>query len=168
MVALFIWTINMRHWLFKSEPSCFSIDDLKKLPRHTTFWDGVRNYQARNMLRDEIKKGDLAFFYHSNATPPGIAGIMEIVKDGYPDFTAWDIQSEHFDNKSTEERPLWYMVDVRFVEKFKRFVSLEELKATAALKNMVTIRPGNRLSITPVTEKEWDVITNLSNTTTHP
>lgn len=148
----------MRYWLFKSEPDCFSIDELSRRPKKTTFWDGVRNYQVRNMLRDEIKVGDLVLFYHSNCEPPGVAGVMEVVKNGYPDHTAWDIQSDHFDPKSTPEDPRWYMVDVKFVEKFKHFVSLAELKDHPQLKKMLINRKGNRLSITPVTAEEWKVI----------
>ncbi len=151
----------MHYWLFKSEPECFSIDDLSHRPKKTEHWDGVRNYQARNMLRDEIKKGDRGFFYHSNCQPPGIAGIIEVVKEGYPDFTAWDIHNEHFDPKSTEEKPLWYMVDVKFIEKFPHFVSLDEIKAHPALKDMRIVQRGNRLSITPVTSKEWQTIVKL-------
>lgn len=148
----------MRHWLFKSEPDCFSIDELSRRPKQTTFWDGIRNYQVRNMLRDEIKIGDLVFFYHSNCQPPGIAGVVEVVKNGYPDHTAWDIQSDHYDPKSTPEHPRWYMVDVKLVAKFKRFISLNEMKNHPKLKDMLINRKGNRLSITPVTEQEWKVI----------
>jgi predicted RNA-binding protein with PUA-like domain len=153
----------MPHWLFKSEPETFSIDHLAKRPNQTEHWDGVRNFQARNMLRDEIKVGDTGFFYHSNTTPPGIVGIIEVVKAGYPDFTAWDINSDHFDPKSTPEKPLWYMVDVKFVKKFKRMITLDELKAEKALQGMQVTRRGNRLSITPVTKDEWDTILKLSN-----
>lgn len=152
----------MSYWLFKSEPSCFSIEDLSKRPRQKEHWDGVRNFQVRNMLRDDIKKGDLGFFYHSSCTPPGIAGIVEVVKEGYPDFTAWDPRSEHFDPKSSPENPIWYMVDVKLVEIFPRFVTLEEIKSHLKLKNMLINRKGNRLSITPVAKEEWKVIVGLS------
>lgn len=151
----------MRYWLFKSEPDCFSIDDLSRRPKQTTCWDGVRNYQARNMLRDEIKKGDLVFFYHSNCNPPGIAGIAEVVKNAYPDHTAWDIHNDHFDPGSTPDNPRWYMVDVKFVEKFPDLISLDELKKHPKLKDMIINRKGNRLSVTPVTADEWKVITKL-------
>lgn len=151
----------MRHWLFKSEPDVFSIDTLKQRPNQTEHWDGVRNYQARNMLRDEIKAGDQAFFYHSNCTPPGIAGIIQIVKSGYPDFTALDPTSNFYDPKSTEENPRWYMVDVKFVKKFKNILTLDELKKHPILKNMQVARKGNRLSITPVTESEWNLIIDM-------
>src|SRR3990167_482125 len=142
----------MNHWLLKSEPSCFSIDDLAKRPRQTAPWDGVRNYQVRNMLRDEIKKGDLGFFYHSSCIPPGIAGIVEVVKDGYPDFTAWDLNSDHFDPSSTPENPRWYMVNVKLVKTFPRLVTLDEVKHHPILKKMQICRKGNRLSIAPVTK----------------
>lgn len=152
----------MRYWLFKSEPSTFSIDDLKHRPKETEHWDGVRNYQARNMLRDEIKVGDKGFFYHSNCTPPGIVGVIEIVKAGYPDFTAWDPKSDHYDPKSTSDRPLWYMVDVRFVQKFKQIVTLDEIKKHPLLNQMQVARKGNRLSITPVSPDEWKAILSLA------
>lgn len=148
----------MHYWLFKSEPSCFSIDDLEKKPKQITYWDGVRNYQVRNMLRDQIKKGDQVFFYHSSCSPPGIAGIVEVVKEGYPDFTAWDIQSDHYDPKSTEDNPRWYMVDVQLVKKFERLITLDQIRKHPHLKKMLVVRPGNRLSITPVTKDEWKTI----------
>lgn len=148
----------MNYWLFKSEPTTFSIDDLNHCSHQTTFWDGVRNYQARNMLRDEIKVGDNAFFYHSNCTSPGIIGIMKIVKAGYPDFTAWDKKSDHYDPQSTSLKPRWYMVDVQFVKKFKNIITLDQLKANPLLKDMQVTRRGNRLSITPVSKSEWDAI----------
>lgn len=152
----------MNYWLFKSEPSCFSIDDLSRRPKQTSPWDGVRNYQVRNMLRDEIKPGDLGLFYHSSCTPPGVAGIVEVVKKGYPDHTAWDIQSEHFDPKSTPDNPRWYMVDVKLVKKFPRFITLDEIKKNPKLKNMLILRKGNRLSITSVTPQEWKAILELA------
>lgn len=148
----------MNYWLFKSEPVTFSIDHLQQSPHQTTYWDGVRNYQARNMLRDDIKVGDLAFFYHSNCTPPGIVGIMKIVKAGYPDLTSLDKKSHHYDPKSTSDNPRWYGVDVQFVKKFKRVITLDELKTHPQLGNMKVTRPGNRLSITPVTEEEYKFV----------
>jgi len=151
----------MHYWLLKSEPECFSIDDLQARTRQTTCWDGVRNYQVRNMLRDEIRIGDLGFFYHSSCTPPGVAGIVEVVKNGYPDHTAWDIHSDHFDPGSTEENPRWYMVDVRLVKKFPQFVTFDQIKHHPKLKNMLVNRKGNRLSITPVTKEEWKVICGM-------
>ena len=142
----------------KSEPDVFGIDDLKAMPDKTEHWDGVRNYQARNMMRDEMKKGDLVFFYHSNCKEPGIVGIMQVVKEGYPDFTAWNPESKYYDPKSTAEKPRWFMVDVRFKRKLKRNISLNELKEMPALENMPLVRRGNRLSIMPVSKHEWEKI----------
>ncbi len=151
----------MQYWLFKSEPTTFSIDDLMHSPKQTTHWEGVRNYQVRNMLRDEIKVGDQAFFYHSNCNPPGIAGTMEIVKAGYLDESAFDPQSKYFDPKSSRAKPLWYQVNVRFLKKLTRYISLEELKKQPLLKNMPLLRQGNRLSVTKVTKEEWEFIYKL-------
>jgi predicted RNA-binding protein with PUA-like domain len=151
----------MNFWLFKSEPETFSIDHLYRRPKQTEHWDGVRNYQARNMLRDQIKVGDKAFFYHSNCTPPGIVGIIEIVKAAYPDPSSWNPESQYYDPKSSPEHPRWFMVDVRFVEKFKRMMTLDEIKQNPALRTMQVAKRGNRLSITPVTAEEWKVITHL-------
>jgi predicted RNA-binding protein with PUA-like domain len=151
----------MRYWLFKSEPLTFSIDDLQNRPHQTEHWDGVRNYQVRNMLRDQIQVGDQVLFYHSNCTPPGIVGVANVVKAGYPDFTAWDPDSNYFDPKSTKDKPRWFMVDVKFVKKFKRIIALDELKKHPLLENMLVTRKGSRLSITPVTKEEWDVIHSL-------
>ncbi len=147
-----------QHWLFKSEPTAFSIDDLIRRPKHTEHWDGVRNYQVRNRLRDQIKLGDEGFFYHSSCTPPGIAGIIKVVKEGYPDFTAFNPESKYYDPRSTKEKPMWFMVDVKLVKKFSRFITLEEIKANPKLKNMLILRRGNRLSITSVTAQEWKAI----------
>jgi predicted RNA-binding protein with PUA-like domain len=152
----------MAYWLFKSEPETFGIDTLAHRPKKTEHWDGVRNYQARNMLRDQIKVGDQAFFYHSNCTPPGIVGIIDIVKAGYPDFTAFDPESKYYDPTSTPDNPRWFMVDVHFIKKFKHMFTLEELKQHSALRNMQVARKGNRLSITPVTEHEWKVILEIT------
>lgn len=152
----------MHYWLFKSEPETFSIDDLAQKPRKTEHWDGVRNYQVRNMLRDDIKVGDQGFFYHSNCTPPGIAGIVEVVKNGYPDHFAWDPRSKYFDPKSTPENPRWYMVDVKFIQKFPRFISLDEIKRNPKLHDMVVVRKGSRLSITPVSAAEWKEILKMA------
>ena len=152
----------MRYWLFKSEPDVFGIDDLYQRPRRTEHWDGVRNYQVRNMLRDDIQVGDQAFFYHSNCKPPGIAGIVTIVKSGYPDFTAWDPASKYFDPGALPQNPRWFMVDVCFTQKFSRFITLDELKAHPALNNMLVVRKGSRLSITPVSEAEWEIILDLA------
>ncbi len=149
-----------KYWLFKSEPSVYSIDDLRK--EKVAYWDGVRNYQARNFLRDEIKPGDLVLFYHSNAKPTGVAGIAKVVKAGYPDFTAFDPNSDHFDPKSKEESPTWFMVDVKFVEKFNMPVTLEKIKSNPRLSSMKLVQRGNRLSVMPVTKEEFDEIVRMS------
>ena len=149
----------MAYWLMKSEPTCFSIDDLKKVKQEP--WDGVRNYQVRNMMRDQMKLGDLAFFYHSSCKIPGISGIMEIVKTSYPDFTAWDPDGDHYDPKSTPDNPRWYMVDVKFKQKFNDVISLQTLKANPALMNLPILKKGNRLSIVPVSSTEWDAILTM-------
>lgn len=153
----------MNHWLLKSEPDTFGIDALAALPGRTTAWDGVRNYQARNMLRDSMKKGDEAFFYHSSCPVPGIAGIVRVTKEGYPDATAFDPRHPHFDADSRREAPRWYVVDVKLVRRFERLITLDELRkhARGALKNLVILRPGNRLSVTPVTKSEWDFVLTL-------
>ena len=153
----------MAYWLMKSEPDVFGIDDLAKLPKKTTHWDGVRNFQARNFMRDQMRRGDLAFFYHSNCDEPGIAGVVKIVKEGYPDHTAFDPDDPHFDVESDPDKPRWYMVDVQLVRKFERVISLEELRthASGKLKEMIVLKRGNRLSITPVTKSEWQFIESL-------
>ena len=141
----------------KSEPDVYAIEDLQR--DKITYWEGVRNYQARNFLRDKIKKGDLLFFYHSNAEPSGIAGIAEVVKEGYPDPSAFDPDDVHYDPKSKKENPKWFVVEIRFVEKFKRLIPLEEIRKTKGLEEMVLLRSG-RLSVQPVGPKEWDIIKN--------
>lgn len=153
----------MNYWLMKSEPDSFSIDDLAAAKGRTTAWDGVRNFQARNYLRDGMKKGDLAFFYHSSCDVPGIAGIVQVVKEAYPDPTAFDAAHHHYDADSKPDAPRWLMVDVKLQKKLKRIITLEELKAHAhgKLKNMIVLKKGNRLSITPVAKTEWDFITSL-------
>ncbi|HSN72184.1 MAG TPA: EVE domain-containing protein [Steroidobacteraceae bacterium] len=154
----------MKHWLLKSEPGTFSIDDLAAAPRKTTCWDGVRNFQARNFMRDEMRKGDPAFFYHSSCPEPGIVGVVEVVREAYPDHTALDPDDAHFDPDSDPAAPRWVMVDVRLKRRFERTITLEELKAHAngRLKDMIVLRRGNRLSITPVTEAEWRFVLQLS------
>ena len=152
----------MAYWLFKSEPSTFSIEDLAKRPSQTEPWDGVRNYQVRNWLRDEIKVGDLFFFYHSSCDTPGIVGIAKVVKSGYPDQKAFDPESPYYDPRSTPDSPRWYCVDVKLVRQFPRIITLAEIKHHPALKNMLINRKGNRLSITPVTEKEWQTVLKLA------
>ena len=151
----------MNHWLMKSEPDVFGIEDLITRPGKTEPWDGVRNYQARNMMRDDMKKGDLAFFYHSNCKQPGIAGIMKIVREGYPDHTAFDAKQKYFDPKSDPENPRWYMVDVRHVRTLKRIITLTELKTHAELSELPLVRRGNRLSLMPVSKMHWDFILSL-------
>lgn len=150
-----------RYWLVKSEPSCFSIDDLYNAPQKTSPWDGVRNYQARNFLRDEMHIGDHVFFYHSNCNPPGIVGIAEVVSQAYPDYTAFDPMSDHPDDKSTPDNPRWFMVDMQFREKFPHLISLDSLKQYPQLASMAILRKGNRLSVTPVSKAEWDFINSL-------
>jgi predicted RNA-binding protein with PUA-like domain len=153
----------MSHWLLKSEPGTFSIDDLAKRPKQTTAWDGVRNYQARNMLRDSMKKGDSAFFYHSSCEVPGIAGIVRIEREGYPDKTAFDPKDDHYDPDSDKSDPRWYVVDVKLVRKLKRIITLDELRkhVRKELADFVVLRRGNRLSVTPVSEAEWQFVLSL-------
>lgn len=151
----------MNYWLMKSEPDAFSIDDLQQRPQQTEPWDGVRNYQARNMMRDEMKIGDQVFFYHSNCALPGIVGIAEVVKEGYPDFTAFDPNDKHFDPKSNPDKPTWFMVDVHFIRKLVRTISLQELKQHSELADLALVRRGNRLSIMPVSQAQWTYILGL-------
>lgn len=152
----------MKYWLFKSEPDAFSIDDLRAMKGRRDHWDGIRNYQARNIMRDQMSKGDLAFFYHSSCRVPGIVGIMEIVKEAYPDHTALDPDARYHDPKSTEDNPRWYMVDVKFQRKFSEILSLEMLRSVEPLAEMMLLRKGSRLSIQPVTGKEWNTIMQLA------
>jgi len=153
----------VKYWLMKSEPETFGIDALAAAKGRTTGWDGVRNYQVRNFMRDDMKKGDLAFFYHSSCAVPGVAGIVKIVREAYPDATAFDSSHHHYDPDSDPKHPRWLMIDVKLEKKFDRIVTLEELRshATGALKNMVLLKRGNRLSITPVTKAEFDFIVAL-------
>ena len=151
----------MRYWLFKCEPTTFSIHDLSQLPQHTTHWEGVRNYQARNMLRDQIKIGDQGLFYHSNCQQPAIVGKISIVSQSYPDFTSWDPHSSYFDPRSSPATPRWWMVDVKLLSIFKHPLSLASIKAHPVLKQMIISQQGNRLSITPVTTQEWSTILSL-------
>lgn len=153
----------MRHWLIKSEPDVFGFDDLKKSPNKTAPWEGVRNYQARNFMRDGMKLGDLAFFYHSNATPPGIAGIAVVVSQPYPDPSQFIAKSEYFDSASKPDNPRWLLVDFQYVKPLPRFLALNELKQHPALADMLILRKGNRLSITPVEKTHWDYIIHIAN-----
>jgi predicted RNA-binding protein with PUA-like domain len=152
----------MKYWLIKSEPDAFSIDDLKNCPGRKDHWDGIRNYQARNFIRDDMRKGDLALFYHSSCATPGVVGICEIVSAAYPDHTAFDPGSKYFDAGSDPDNPRWLMMDVRFKRRLKRLISLEEIKQHAEpLDGLPLIRRGNRLSIMPVKKAHWDLILSL-------
>ncbi len=146
----------MNYWLIKSEPSVYSIDDLARDGK--TMWDGVRNYQARNFMRDQMQIGDLVFFYHSNAEPSGIAGIAKVASKAYPDSTAFDKKDVHFDPKSKKDSPTWYLVDVAFVKKFKEILSLEQIKKIKGLEGMLLLQKGSRLSVQPVLQKHWDLL----------
>ncbi len=151
----------MQYWLMKSEPEAFSISDLKNAPHQTTPWDGVRNYQARNFMK-QMDLGDLVFFYHSNCKVPGIIGIAEVCKKAYADFTALDSKDEHYDPKSTPEKPIWEMVDIKFIKEFKEVISLHSLYQYDELKEMPLLRKGNRLSVMPVSPQEWECIISLA------
>lgn len=147
------------HWLMKTEPEAFSIDDLERMG--VSPWDGVRSYQARNNLQ-AMKLGERAFFYHSSTEPPGIVGICEVVREAYPDHSAWDPSSKYFDARSTEEKPVWFMPDVRFVEKFPRMITLAELRTIPGLESMTLLQRGVRLSVQPVSDEEWAIITAIA------
>ncbi|HEX4618793.1 MAG TPA: EVE domain-containing protein [Steroidobacteraceae bacterium] len=153
----------MRYWLMKTEPTTFGVEHLAAAPHQTTGWDGVRNYQARNMLRDELKRGDQAFMYYSSTEVPGIVAIMQVVKEGYPDPTAFDRKHHHYDPDSDRRNPRWFMVDVELKRRLARTITLEELRAHAAreLEGMVLLRPGNRLSVMPVESAHWKFILSL-------
>ncbi len=146
---------EVRYWLLKQEPEAFSFDDLLRAPKRTTCWDGVRNYQARNYMRDHMAVGDQAFYYHSNAEPPGIAGICEIVRAAYPDHTAFDPADDHFDERSDPDAPTWYMVDVRALEAVDPVFPLETLRTLPGLDGMLLLQRGSRLSVQPVTAAHW-------------
>ena len=149
------------YWLFKTEPSTYSIDDLKEAKQGKDIWDGVRNFQARNFLRDDVKKGDLVFIYHSSCKIPGIAGLAKVIREKCPDPTSWDKLSSYYDPKSTKENPRWFMVEISFVKKFKSFISLELLKSIKELNDFQLLKKGNRLSIMPVSKEHSDVIKGL-------
>ncbi len=149
----------MQYWLMKSEPDAYSIDDLERDGRD--MWDGIRNYQARNMMRDDMKIGDQVFFYHSNCKEPGIVGIARVASEPYPDPTQFDKRSKYYDAKSDKDNPRWILVDVEFVRKTKRNVTLAEIKSQKSLEDMILVRKGNRLSIMPVSKKHWNRILSL-------
>lgn len=150
----------MKYWLLKTEPDVFSFDDLINCKNKTDHWDGIRNYQARNFLRDDIKKGDHVLIYHSNAKPPGVAGVAEVTKSGYPDHTAFDPKEKYYDPKSDPENPRWYMVDVKATQRLENFISLNELKADEKFEDMVVVSRG-RLSVQPVSKKHFNQILKL-------
>lgn len=147
-----------KYWLMKSEPDAFSISNLKRLKRSP--WDGVRNYQARNFMK-EMNQGDLVFFYHSSCKPAGIAGVAKVCKAAYPDHTSWDKNSAYYDPKSTPENPRWYMVDVEFVEQWSSIMPLAELKQNPELADMILTKKGSRLSVMPIAQSEWEFITKI-------
>lgn len=150
-----------QYWLMKSEPDVYSIDDLEA--QGVTAWEGIRNYQARNFMRDDMKIGDKVLFYHSNAKPPGIAGLAEVCKLAYPDYFAFDPKSKYYDPKTTKDNPRWMMVDVKFVKKFKQLLPLNEIKENENLQNMMVIRKGSRLSIQKVSKEDYDyIVTNFA------
>lgn len=148
------------YWIFKSEPDVYSIEDLKR--DKITYWDGVRNYEARNFLRDKIKKEDIVLFYHSNCDKPGVYGICEVVKEGYPDFTQFDPDNKYYDPKSNPAKPTWFMVDIKFLKKFDKPVLLDDMKSNTILKGMRLLQKGNRLSVLPITKMEYEEILKMS------
>lgn len=150
----------MQYWLMKSEPDVFGIDDLRENGARGTHWDGVRNYQARNFMRD-MEIGDQVLFYHSNCAQPGVVGMMKVIREAYPDHTAFDPEDPHYDPKSDPDKPRWFMVDVAYVQRFPRTVGLAEMRENKALSDMLILRRGNRLSITPVTAREWKTILRM-------
>ncbi|HWW32269.1 MAG TPA: EVE domain-containing protein [Steroidobacteraceae bacterium] len=160
----------MHYWLMKTEPTSFGAEQLAAAPRHTSAWDGVRNYQARNMLRDQMKKGDQAFMYYSSTDVPGIVAIMEVMREGYPDPTAFDRRHEHYDPDSDRKNPRWFMVDVQLKRRLARIITLDELRAHAGkeLAGLVLLRPGNRLSVTPVESAQWKFILSLESRAASP
>ena len=154
-------TGDKRYWLVKSEPDCFSIQKLAEQPKQTTYWDGVRNYQARNFMRD-MRVGDRVFYYHSSADPPAVVGIAAVVREAYPDHTAQDPKADHYDPKSTPENPIWEMVDIRLEEIFAEPLGLDQLRDVPQLKNMELLRRGSRLSVQPVSAGEFETIVKLA------
>ena len=155
--------MSNKYWLVKSEPTEFSIDDFEKSKNQTTYWDGVRNYQARNYIRDEMKTGDKVLFYHSNTEPNAVVGVCEVVKEAYPDYTQFDLKNPHYDDKADKKNPTWFMVDIKLVKKFKKPVTLDQIKANPNLAQMKLLQIGNRLSVMPVTIKEFEEILKMGN-----
>lgn len=153
---------NKNYWLMKSEPDSFSLDDLKNLPQGIDHWDGVRNYQARNLLRDDIKTGDGVLFYHSNTAEPAIVGLAQVVKEGYPDHTAFDPDEKHFDQKSNPDNPRWYMVDVQYLCHLPFELTRSFLREHPVLCGMGVLKKGNRLSVQPITEVEWHAVLEIA------
>jgi predicted RNA-binding protein with PUA-like domain len=151
----------MKYWIMKSEPETYGIEDLAREKNQTGCWEGVRNYQARNMMRDDMKVGDKVFFYHSSCKHPGIVATATVVKEAYPDFTSWDPTSKYFDPKSTKENPRWFMVDIKLDENFAQPITLQVLKEHKFLSELLILRAGNRLSITPISKQEWESIMKL-------
>ncbi|MDA1055821.1 MAG: EVE domain-containing protein [Planctomycetota bacterium] len=151
-----------KYWLMKTEPSSYSIQDLAAEKKQTTFWDGVRNYQARNYMRDEMKLSDKVLFYHSNADPPAITGVATIVRESYPDHTSWDVDNKHYDPKSTAQSPRWFMVDIKLEQIFAEPIGLDQLRGVAALRDMELLRKGSRLSVQVVRKPEFDAILKLA------
>ena len=152
---------DRKYWLFKSEPTAYSFSDLLKEPDQTAEWDGVRNYQVRNYMRDDMKVGDGVLFYHSSAKPLAVVGTASIVKEAYPDNTAWDPNDKHFDKRSTPDDPVWLMVDIKAEQEFAHPVTLPQIKANPQLQDMLLARRGTRLSIQPVTPQEWEEVVGL-------
>lgn len=151
-----------RYWLVKTEPDVFSFEDLQNAENQRTYWDGVRNYQARNFMRDEMKLGDGVLVYHSNAKPPGIAGVAKVVREAYPDHTQFDPDSPYFAPKSKAESPTWIMVDIQAVAPLPRYLPLPELREYAPISGMELLRKGSRLSVQPVSKREWDEVLALA------
>ncbi len=154
--------VPKKYWLMKTEPETYSIDDLASEKNKTTHWDGVRNYQARNFMRDDMRKGDEVLLYHSNAKPPGVVGVCTIVKESYPDFTAFDPKDKHYDPKSKQDEPRWFMVDIKLKKTFKELIGLDYLKTVKALDGMVLLTKGSRLSVQPVTKKQFETIVKIA------
>lgn len=159
-ISLLHWLMN--YWLIKSEPDVFGFDDLLAAPNQTTMWEGVRNYQARNFMRDDMKPGDRVLYYHSSTTPPGVVGIAEVASEAYPDPTQFNTKSDYHDPKATPDKPRWLVVDIKAVTRLARTVTLDELKGVAELSQMRLVQRGNRLSVMPVTQREFDIIIDLA------